>query len=301
LNWAQAQYSAFLQALHRLAAKPLNTLLSMLGIGIVLALPAGGYLFLGHVATLALGATATPQLTVFLPVDADRPAAQAIEARLRPLPGVANIQLLAREDTLARMKSAAGLADVIGALPKNPFPDALVVTPADDAPNGIDALAATIRQWRGVEHVQVDVDWARRLAAIIRLANTGGLLLAILFGVGLIAIVFNTLHLQAETRRADSERNRLAGATDTFIRQSFHWHGVLLGFAGGLTAWLVVAGAILWLRAPVAELASLYGIDFVPVLPGAMDSALLFGIAALLGWLGAALAIGQQLRHLEKP
>lgn len=287
-------------ALRRLATTPLSTLLSMLGIGIVLALPAGGYLLLDRVSTLAQGATASPQLTVFLPVDADRQAAQAIEARLRALPVVAKTRLLAREDTLARMKSADGLADVIGALPRNPFPDALVVTPADDAPNAIDALAGTIRQWRGVEHVQVDADWARRLDAIIRVASAGGLLLAIVFGVGLIAIVFNTLHLQAKTRRAEVELKGLPDDSAGFFRCSFHWHGILLGFFGGLTAWLVVAGAVLWLRTPVAELASLYGIDFVPTLPGAADSALLLGIAALLGWLGAALSIGQQqLRPME--
>lgn len=305
MKWIVAQRRAFLLALRRLAATPLNTLLSMLGIGIALALPAAGYVLLGHVTTLAQGSTgfkATPQLTVFLPVDAERKAALDIEAKLKADPAVAATQLLAREDTLARMKSSGSLADAIAVLPKNPFPDAIVITPADDTPAAIDALAATLRnarEWRGIEHVQVDADWARRLAAFIRLAKTGVLLLASLLGVGLLAIVFNTIRLQALTRRDEVEVSRLLGATDGFIRRPFLWHGTLLGLAGGLFAWLIVATAILWLRLPLAELASLYGIDLMLALPGPQASALLFGTAAALGWLGAALSIGQHLKNME--
>jgi len=305
MKWVVAQRRAFLLALRRLAATPLNTLLSMLGIGIALALPAAGYVLLGQVTTLAQGSTgfkAIPQITVFLPVDAERKTALEIEAKLKADPAVATTQLLAREDTLARMKSSGSLADAIGVLPKNPFPDAIVITPADDAPAAIDALAATLhnaKEWRGIEHVQVDADWARRLAAFIRLAKTGVLLLASLLGVGLLAIVFNTIRLQALTRRDEVEVSRLLGATDGFIRRPFLWHGTLLGLAGGLFAWLIVAAAILWLRLPLAELASLYGIDLMLALPGPQASALLFGTAAALGWLGAALSIGQHLKNME--
>jgi cell division transport system permease protein len=299
MNWLSAHQRAFLLALRRLAATPLNTLLSVLGIGIALALPAAGYLLLGHVTTLAQGTAATPQLTVFLAVEAERKTAQALEVKLKAESAVAKTQLLAREDTLARMKTSSGLADAIGALPKNPFPDAIVVTPSDDAPAAIEQLATTVRQWREVEHVQVDADWARRLAALIRLAKTGVLLLASLLGVGLLAIVFNTIRLQALTRRDEVEVSRLLGATDGFIRRPFLWHGTLLGLAGGLLAWLIVSAAVLWLRLPVAELASLYGIDLMLALPGPLASALLFGSAALLGWLGATLSIGQHLRRME--
>lgn len=299
MTWLAAHGNACRLALRRLAAAPLNTLLSVLGIGIALALPAAVYLMLAHAGTLAQGRPATPQLTVFLAIDADRKAAQAVAAKLKAEPAVASTELLAREDTLARMKASGGLADAIGVLPKNPFPDAIVVTPADDAPAALEQLATTVRQWRDVEHVQVDADWARRLAALVRLAKTGMLLLAVLLGIGLLAIVFNTIRLQALTRRDEVEVSRLLGATDGFIRRPFLWHGTLLGLAGGLIAWLIVAAAILWLRLPVAELASLYGVDFMPALPGPRETAAMLGAAALLGWLGAALSIGQHLKNME--
>lgn len=293
MNWLRAHWNAGRLALERLAAAPLNSLLSILGIGIALALPAGGHLFLGHIATLTQNTSHTPQLTLFLTLEADRKSAQAIEQRLRERGDVAKIQLLAREETLARMKQSEGLADVIAALPKNPFPDALVVTPADEKPATLEDLAAAVKKWPQVEHVQTDTEWARRLAAFIRLAHTGLLLLAILFGIGLVTITFSTIRLQVLTRQAEVEVSRLLGATDAFIRRPFLWHGSLLGFLGGTVAWLIVACIMLWLRAPIAELAGLYGFDLQLAIPDAQNSTALFTIAASLGWLGAALSMRQ--------
>lgn len=147
--------SAFTRGLRRLFAAPIATLLSLLGIGVLLALPAGGYLLYGHLAQLMQGTTATPVLTAFLPVGAERKVALAVEQKLRALPGVAKTRLLPREDTLARMKASGtgGLTDALAVLPNNPFPDAIVVTPADDDPATLETLGTTVRQWREVEHV----------------------------------------------------------------------------------------------------------------------------------------------------
>lgn len=296
MNWLAAHWKAFALASMRLAQAPFNTLLSVLGIGIALALPAGGHLLLDHIAPLGRGAAASPQLTVFMAVDADRQAAREIESRLKARADVARTEFLEREATLARMQAAPGLGEAVGALPKNPFPDAIVVTLADETPAALEALAAEARRWPQVEYVQVDADWARRLAAFVRLARTGLLLLATLLGLGLVTITFNTIRLQVLTRKDEVEVSRLLGATDAFIRRPFLWYGTLLGLAGGAAAWLLVAAAWLWLRLPVAELAELYGLDLMLALPSPLQSAALLGAAALLGWLGAALSLRQQLR-----
>lgn len=296
MNWLRAHWNAAHQALQRLAAAPLNTLLSILGIGIALALPAGGQLLLSHIAALSHGAASAPQLTIFMALQAERKATQDIVTRLQARPEVAKTELLAREDTLQRMQATDGLADVIAVLPNNPFPDAIAVIPADDSPAASESLAAVARQWPQVEHIQIDAAWARRLQALIRLARGGVLLLATLLGIGLITITFNTIRLQVLTRAAEVAVSRLLGATDAFISRPFLWYGALLGGAGGGLAWLIVAGATLWLRQPVAELAQLYGLDLMLALPSVTDSTLLLGLATLLGWLGAVLSMRQHLR-----
>ena len=65
---------------------------------------------------------------------------------------------------------------------------------------------------------------------------------------------------------------------------------------GGGIGWLIVLALAQMLRAPLAELAALYGMEFLLAAPGPEEVALLFGMAALLGWLGAALSVRQHLK-----
>lgn len=294
--WLAQHRVALVLALRRLAASPVNTLLSLVAIGIALALPAGGQMLLGNAARLAGSATPTPQISLFLDLAASRQTAADVEARLKAHPGIKSARFIGRDETLARMRGAEGLAEVIDALPKNPFPDAFAIQPADDRPAAMEKLAAELRKLPKVEHVQLDSAWARRLDALLALGRTAVLLLALLLGVGLAAIAFNTIRLQVLTSRAEIELSRLLGATDAYIRRPFHYFGTLQGLLGGAVAWLIVGGATLWLSGPVGELARLYGLDFALQPLSAFDSAALLAAATLLGWLGASLSLRQYLR-----
>ncbi|MBS3936758.1 MAG: permease-like cell division protein FtsX, partial [Sulfuritalea sp.] len=157
--------SAFAIALRRLATS-FDALLAMVGVGIALALPALGYWAHDRAAVPMQDGAVRPQITVFLAVEAEPGTTEAVEKRLKAIEIVGATRLLARADTLERMKTSGGLAEAIAALPGNPFPDAIVITPADAAPAALEALVAQLRQWREVEHVQFDAAEARRLAAL---------------------------------------------------------------------------------------------------------------------------------------
>ena len=293
--WLHQHRDALLLALRRLTATPVNTLLSLLAIGIALALPAGGQMLLANALHLAAGAAPSPQISLFLALDAPRAAATDIGARLQKNPAVKAARLVPREDTLARMRATEGLGDVIDILPKNPFPDAFVIDPKDDAPAAMEALAQELKKLPRVEHVQLDSAWVRRLDALLRLGRTGVVLLATLLGVGLVAITFNTIRLQVLTQRQEIEVSRLLGATDAYIRRPFYYFGLLQGLLGGLVAWTIVWLATLQLAGPVGELARLYGVDFALAPLSRGDSLLLVALAAGLGGLGSMLSLRQFL------
>lgn len=294
--WLHQSGDALRLAARRLIASPVNTLLSVLAIGVALALPAGGQMLLANALQLARNSTPAPQISLFLDLDADKRAIRDIDGRLKNHPGVKAYRLIPREDTLARMKANEGLADVIEALPKNPFPDAFTVLPADDRPEAMEQLAAELGKLSKVAHAQLDSDWARRMAALLKIGRTGVLLMALLLGVGLIAITFNIIRLQVTTHRAEIELSRLLGATDAFIRRPFHYFGVLLGLAGGIVAWMIVAGATWWLRGPISELAQLYSLEFSLRPLALVDSIALLAVAAALGGIGASLSLSKHLR-----
>jgi len=296
-GWLAQHGAAALLALRRLAIAPVNSLLSLLAIGIALALPAGGQMLLSNALHLAGTSSAVPQISVFMAANAERRAATEIESRLGKYGGVKQVQFLAREETLARMKANPGLRDVIEVLPANPFPDAFVVTATDDRPEAMEKLAIEFRQWPKVEHVQLDSAWVRRLDALLKLGRTVVLLLGALLGAGLVAISFSIIRMQVLTHRTEIEVSQLLGATDGFIQRPFLYYGVLLGLGGGVVAWLLVGAAALWLRAPLGELVQLYDLTLVLEALDARDSAVLLGFAAGLGWLGATISLQQHLRQ----
>lgn len=266
-----------------LTGRPFDSALALVAIGIALALPAAGWLWSAQFAALLQGGAfkAQPQVTLFMSVDAPRATTQETVAKLGALPGVAQTRLLAREETLARMRDAGasgasavsgtsgGLADALDALPGNPFPDAVVVTPADNTPAALEQLAGTLRAWPEVAHVQVDADWAQRLAALVRLARDGAALLVAFFGSFVLVSFWSALGV-------------LGGRRPACVRMT---GGALLGLAGGLLAAGLVAGATLWLRPVSMQLAALYELDFMLALPSALKSACLVGAATLLGGL----------------
>lgn len=296
--WLTHHRDALLAAVRRLLVTPVNTLLSLLAIGIALALPAGGQMLLANALQLAAAnAAAAPQISLFVAPDASRAVAGELGQRLRQRTDIAKLRFVPREETLARMKATEGLGEVIEVLPKNPFPDAFVIDPKDDAPAAMESLARELKKLPRVEHVQLDSTWVRRLDALLKLGRTGVLLLAALLGVGLVAITFNTIRLQVLTQRAEIDVSRLLGATDSYVRRPFYYFGTLQGLLGGAIAWLIVAAAALWLRGPIGELAQLYGVDFSLRALSGGDAALLLTFAAALGWLGASLSLRQHLRE----
>jgi cell division transport system permease protein len=295
--WLAHHQEAASLALRRLAAAPVNSLLSLLAIGVALALPAGGQMLLANALHLAGTTSAVPQISIFMAGNAERRASAEIESRLGKYGGIKQVQFLSREETLARMKANPGLRDVIEALPANPFPDAFVVTATDERPEAMEKLAVEFRQWPKVEHVQLDSAWVRRLDALLKLGRTAVMLLGTLLGAGLIAICFSIIRMQVLMHRAEIEVSRLLGATDGFVERPFLYYGVLLGLGGGVVAWLLVGAAAWWLRAPLGELVRLYDLTLVLQSLDERDSALLLGFAAGLGWLGAMISLRQHLRQ----
>ena len=219
-----------------------------------------------------------------------------IEARLRNHPQTHEVRLVPREETLRRFKQSEGIGEVIESLPRNPFPDAFIVLPRNETPDVLEGMRAEFVSYPGVEHVQLDSAWVKKLDALLRLIRLVVTLLAVALGMALVAVTFNTIRLQILTQGAEIEVSRLLGATDAFIRRPFYYYGALQGLSGGLVACLSVFCATWLLRKPVAELASLYGFELVLHPLSLADSTLLLGMAALLGWAGAWLSLARHLR-----
>ncbi|HZQ72515.1 MAG TPA: permease-like cell division protein FtsX [Burkholderiales bacterium] len=294
--WLRQHRDALRDALARLPRT--GGLLSIVVIGVALALPAGGYVALESLRSLGARMTLEPQLSVFLRPEAKRAEAEALGVTLRADARIARVRFVPREQAFRELSAVQGMSEILGALGRNPLPDAYVVQPKDDAPAALEALARDLARGAAVAHVEADSAWARRLGAIAALVRTALWLLAALLAAGLVAVTFNTIRLQILTRRDEIELARLIGATDSFIRRPFYYLGLLQGLAGGVLALGIVAAGLALLNRQVAALSESYGSAFRLGFPGAGDAVALLAFAAVLGWLGASLSVTQQLRRM---
>jgi cell division transport system permease protein len=266
--------------------------LNALVIGIALALPAGGYALLESLRPAGARLALEPRISLFLEPQVRRADAEALGRRLRADRRIAAVRFVPREEALKEMAAVPGLAEVVGALGRNPLPDAFVVTSKDD-------LADELGKLPGVAHVQADAVWARRLAAAAAVLQLGLGLLAALLGAALVAVTFNTIRLQILTQRDEIEVSKLIGATDAFIRRPFYYLGFLQGLVGGAVALALVGAALALLNREVRVLAESYGSSFRFAFLPAADALAVVLFAALLGWLGAELSVRRHLRAIE--
>jgi len=301
--WFRQHRFALGRALAQVRKTPGSFLFNVLVVAVALALPFAGVTLLDNVRPLSEQLSVDPEISLFLKTDTPREQAQALAPQLRQiLQGrKAKINFVPREQALDNLKAKSGLTDVIETLGDNPLPDSYVMklegfTSNADA-NRVDGIAEQMRLLPGVEAVQVDSSWVKRLAALLNVLRLALLLLAVTLGVVVIAVVFNTIRLQVLTQKEEIAVSKLLGATDNFIHRPFYYTGALLGLCAGGVALGAVALALRPLNGAIAEFARLYASEFqlAPLPPAGVAG--LLAISAALGLLGAMLSVR---RHLAR-
>lgn len=303
--WFRQHRFALGAALSHVRKAPGSFLFNVLVVAVALALPFAGVTLLDNVRPLSEELSVDPELSLFLKADTPRDQAQALAPQLqRILHGSrAKVAFVPREQALASLKEKSGLTDVIETLGDNPLPDSYVMklegftTRADAA--RVDGIAEQMRALPGVDSVQVDSAWVKRLAALLGVLRLALLLLAVTLGVVVIAVVFNTIRLQVLTQREEIAVSKLLGATDNFIHRPFYYTGALLGLCAGAVALGAVTLALRPLNTAIAEFARLYASEFqlTPLPPLGMAG--LLAISAGLGLVGAMLSVQRHLARLN--
>lgn len=297
-TWLRRHREALFESLARFRRTPLASVLTVAVIGITLALPGGLYLAVDNAQRLGHGWEANGQVSLFLKPDVGEADAQKLAAKIRRLAGVAQVAYVSRAQALAEFKRHSGFGEALSLLDRNPLPAVLVVQPAPLAPEALAGLAAELGRQPGVDFASLDLDWVRRLHAMLGAAQRAVLILAGLLGLAVLIIIGNTVRLAVLSRREEIEITKLVGGTDSFIRRPFLYAGWLAGTLGGVVAFLLVGASLLILSGPAQELAALYGTRFEVVGLGALALYLPLGGAAL-GWVGSRLAVGRHLRAIE--
>ncbi|MBL8509385.1 MAG: ABC transporter permease [Chitinimonas sp.] len=298
-HWLNLHRLALGSTLRLFATSPLASSLNLLVIGIAVALPLGLYTLVGNLSQLAGRLPTEPEASVFLQTTASQADINRIKALLGQEPAVAEVRHISKQQALRDLEQSSGMAELLAGLGDNPLPDAFSLTLKDGNPATLEALSNRLKADPAVEHVQMDSEWARRLASFINLGREATVTIAALFGAGLLLVTANLIRMQILTRREEIEVSKLIGATDSFIRRPFLYFAALQGLLGGLVGLGLVAISLGRLATPVDQLAALYGEQFKLSLPQWHDLLMALAVVMALSLTGAIFSVRKHLRALE--
>lgn len=299
--WLLRHVQVALGSLGSLLGNPLGSLMTILVIGIALALPAGMLVLLGNLQQVVGVWEGPASITLFLHQEVDEQTARALGERIQSQEQPASVRVISRDAALAEFREYSGFGQALDILEENPLPAVILVRPKDaaDSPQAATRLADRLGELAEVELVRLDLQWVQRLHGITEVARRGAQIIACLLALAVLMIVGNTIRLEIQGRHEEIAIVKLVGATDAFVRRPYLYQGFWLGLLGGLIAWMLVASAVVILDPPVTRVAQLYHSGFRLLGPGILESAALLGFGALIGWIGAGVAVSRHLSAIE--
>lgn len=289
------------ESLLRLLAAPLSSLMTWLVIAISLTLPVGLYVFLQNAQQLSQEWDDAAQISIYLEQQLSEKQGRKLAQHIESWDAVKQVRYISPQQALEEFKLFSGFGDALQYLNENPLPAVIVASPRTESVDlqTTESLLKRLQELPDVEQAQLDLQWVERLFRIMALGERMALILGLLLGVAVLLVVGNTVRLAIESRRAEIVVVKLVGATDAFVRRPFLYTGIWFGLGGGLLAWLLVNIVIYWLSGAVSELVAAYDGDFGLSGLSFLTTLALWLFSALLGLLGAWLAVGRHLNKIE--
>ena len=147
----------------------------------------------------------------------------------------------------------------------NPLPASYIVRlESPEVASSVESAMKTNDKFMaGVEDVGNDEELIGTINSFVKVINTVGLVLGVVFvGVSLFLIV-NTIKITVYSRRREVGIMKFVGATDWFIRWPFVIEGVIIGLVGGILSTLLLFAGYNFLYGKIVSSSSLYMPQFV--------------------------------------
>lgn len=280
---------------------PFTSVMTVLVLGISLALPATLHLFVKNTDVITDQWQSASQISLFLKTSVTDKAAQNLVQRVQLLPEVANVQYISAQQALDDFKVLSGFGQALEYLDSNPLPATLIVTPTERASQSLAAkeLLNQLEQHREVEQGKLDLEWLTRLQAIAQLVEDIVISVALMLCLSVVLIVSNTIRLAILNQKDAIAVMKLVGATDTFIQRPFLYSGVWYGILGGLFSGITVSLLAYYLSSSVEKITDLYRSSFTLQGLSAFEYILLLSFAVALGLVGSYLSVRKHIREIE--
>jgi cell division transport system permease protein len=298
--YGRSHAQSFFSSLGRLAATPFSTITAVIVVAVALSLPAVFYVLVDNIRLVSSRFVDTNQITLFLKPEITDLKAATVAGRLLKIPEIVSVKLVTKNQALEEFKQSSGFSAAIEILEYNPLPATILVNPHSALdPRQLEALSREIEAIPEADFAQFDLQWVKRLQAMVDLAQRGVEMISLLLGAGVVFVVGNTIRLELRTREDEIVVCKLLGATDAFIRRPFLYSGFWYGVGGGFVAAILVSLILFYFEEPIQRLALLYQSDYQLVYLGFWRVLALVTASSLLGIAGAWMVLLHQLHKMN--
>jgi cell division transport system permease protein len=231
----------------------------------------------------------------------------ALQRKLEAIPHVESVTLITKAEALKELEKDLGKSkseDLLTQLHDNPLPANFQIK-ADDAGN-LDAVRTAVvppgpdGKPRPISPIIQEVfDRQQESQQIEQVTSALKIVLTVITTLLILAslmLVGNTIRLSIYTRRREVEVMRLVGATRWFIRWPFMIEGVVVGFAGGLLAILILWLGKITIVDPLSDTFSFLAAQNNSTLSFPALVAILFGAAVLVSAIGSGITLRRFLK-----
>lgn len=262
--WLSCHLRAFLFALGELIRYPLGNLVTLFVIGIAFALPIILFELLQNGQTAMTSFHGSPTILLYLKKDITNDQLNGLLQTLQQNSQIEATHYISPQEGLSSLQADNSINASIQALGNNPLPGVIQVTPnhLNTDPIVIQSLYDQLKTNNLVDTAQLNMAWVKRLFYLIETLKQLTFAIALIFCVGLVLIVSNTIRLDMKSHQEEIYILRLIGATNAFIRRPLLYKGLLYGLIGSIIALLVANSVLWWLEHPLSELTLSYNTVF---------------------------------------
>jgi len=236
--------------------------------------------------------------------DATKAETAATKTELEGIPHVDEVTYVSKDQALKTLRSELKDKSIVEQLNTNPLPASFEVK-ADDAANleGIreaimpigangkpQPISPIISNIFDRQEASQQIEQVTSALKIVLTVMTALLIAASLMLVG------NTIRLSIYTRRREVEEMRLVGATRWFIRWPFMIEGVVVGFAGGALAILILWLGKITIVDPLSDTFSFLAAQNNSTLSFPALVAILFAASVLVSAVGSGVTLRRFLK-----
>lgn len=284
-------------AFNLICKQPVATSIAILVIAISVTLPTLFWIFTSNIEQLTEIWQKNNHISLYLS-SANPTENNKLLENVQHVEGVNTATLKTAAENLQALQHQPGMQNILRDLPQNPLPSIIEVTPQADinTPERLENLYARLKQLPQIEEAKLDLDWLKRLYALLELVRQIGQTLVILLTLAIIFIIGNALRLIVHQKTEEIRVLQLIGASSHYIKRPFLYIGAWYGLLGSVVA-ILLANIVIFRLTPATETVALaYGLntDFLRNLSIQQAYTLVF-LAMLLGWLSAHIALYKRI------